>query len=79
MGHECPIVGRVKPAELLAALRRLAGKRGVAFAVRPGKGVHRKVRLGERQTVVPMHARDLGTGLLRAILKQLGLRPEDLE
>ncbi|MEX2236168.1 MAG: type II toxin-antitoxin system HicA family toxin [Dehalococcoidia bacterium] len=35
------------------------------------RGSHVKVRCGECQTVVPVHRGDLGTGLLRAIERDL--------
>ena len=65
-------------ADLLRRLRRLATKRGWAILVQEG-GSHTKDTLNGRQTTVPRHARDLGTGLFQAIRKQLGLAPEDLE
>ena len=68
----------MKPAGLLRGLRRLASKRGWEFTVQDGAN-HSKVTLNGRQTVVPRHPKDLGTGLFRAILKQLGLSAEDLE
>lgn len=69
---------RVKPADLLRRLRRLAAKRGWTLAVHEG-GRHTKVTLNGRQTAIPRHPKDLGTGLFHAILKQLGLTPSDLE
>jgi predicted RNA binding protein YcfA (HicA-like mRNA interferase family) len=67
----------MKPADLIRRLRRLATKRGWSIEVKEG-GSHTKVALG-CQTTVPRHAKDLGTGLLQAIHKQLGLSPKDLE
>ena len=66
------------PDEFLRRLRRFARRRGVELVEEPGEGSHRKVRLGARRTVVPMHKRDIPTGTWRAILKQLGLTPDDL-
>jgi hypothetical protein len=37
------------------------------------------VRLRGRRAQIPRHAVDLKPGLLHAILKQLGITPEDLE
>ena len=68
----------MKAAELIRRLRRLATKRGWNIEVREG-GSHTRVTLNGRQTTVPRHAKDLGTGLFQAIRKQLGLSPEDLE
>jgi predicted RNA binding protein YcfA (HicA-like mRNA interferase family) len=42
-------------------------------------GNHTKVALNGQRTVVPRHPDDLKPGTFRAILKQLGLTPTDLE
>ena len=41
---------------------------------KPGKGSHFKVFLNGYQSILPMHNKELGTGLVNAIKKQLGLR-----
>ncbi len=38
------------------------------------KGSHVKVSLNRRNSVLPMHTKELGTGLVEAIKKQLGLK-----
>ncbi|MBP0492889.1 type II toxin-antitoxin system HicA family toxin [Pararoseomonas indoligenes] len=68
----------MKPADLLRRLNRLATKRGWSIEVKEG-GRHTKLTLNGRSTTVPRHAVDLKTGLHRAILKQLGITPADLE
>jgi mRNA interferase HicA len=68
----------MKPAELLRRLRRLAARRGLDFEIAQGKN-HTKVAVAGRRTVVGRHSADLKTGTLHGILKQLGLRPEDIE
>jgi mRNA interferase HicA len=42
----------------------------------PGHGGHLIVRRGDKQSVLPMHGgqKQLGTGLMNAIKKQLGLK-----
>jgi len=50
----------------------------LAIEVREGRS-HTRITLNGRQTTVPRHAKDLGTGLFQAIRKQLGLSSEDLE
>lgn len=42
----------------------------------PGKGGHLIVRLGGKMSVLPMHGKqkELGTGLVNAIKKDLGLQ-----
>ncbi len=47
--------------------KRWLTKQGATFV--PGKGSHLKVT----QSVLPMHNKELGTGLVAAIKKQLGL------
>jgi len=68
----------MKPAELLRRLHRLAARRDLEFEVSQGRN-HTKVTVGARRSVVGRHATDLKTGTLQGILKQLGLRPEDIE
>jgi mRNA interferase HicA len=68
----------MKPAELLRHLRRLAVRRGLDFAISEGKN-HTKVMLAGRRSVVGRHPTDLKTGTLHGILRQLGLKPEEIE
>lgn len=56
--------------------RRFLESKGATLA--PGKGGHLKVYLNGNRSVLPMHSGDLKTGLMRAILKQLGIDPEEL-
>jgi len=57
-----------------AQFKRQLAKLGCTFE--PGKGGHLIVRLNGRQSVLPMHgsSKELGTGLVNAIKKQLGLK-----
>jgi mRNA interferase HicA len=64
----------VTSSELLRRLRRF----GAEIDRGRGKGGHVMVRLGGRFAMVPTGSGDLPTGTLRAILRQLGLRPQDL-
>jgi mRNA interferase HicA len=52
--------------------KRWLTERGAKFT--PGKGSHLKVELNGRFSVLPMHHKDLGQGLVAAIKKQLGLK-----
>jgi mRNA interferase HicA len=55
--------------------KRFLASKGCTFA--QGKGSHLIVRLGDKRSVLPMHgSRELGKGLWKAILKQLGLEDE---
>jgi mRNA interferase HicA len=47
-------------------------KQGVKFE--NAKGSHVKLHLNGRQSVLPMHAKELKTGTVEAIKKQLGLK-----
>lgn len=47
-------------------------KQGVTFE--SGKGSHMKLHLHGRQSVLPMHAKELKTGTVEGIKKQLGLK-----
>ncbi len=69
---------QMKPPELLRRLRSLAAKRGLDFVISQGKN-HTKVTLGGRRSIVGRHPADLKIGTLRGILRQLGLRAEDIE
>ncbi|WP_414649354.1 type II toxin-antitoxin system HicA family toxin [Edaphobacter sp.] len=51
---------------------RWLADQGATF--KPGIGSHLKVTLHGKQSVLPMHNKELGTGLVAAIKKQLGLK-----
>jgi mRNA interferase HicA len=68
-------------AEFLRKVRKYARARGLAYGLdtSQGKGSHAMLYLGGRRTVVPLHAgREIGKGLLHAMLKDLGLTIRDL-
>jgi len=52
--------------------KRWLAEQGADF--KPGKGSHLKVSLNGRNSVLPMHNKELGSGLVNAIKKQLGLK-----
>ena len=54
--------------------KRWLAKQGCTFE--PGRGGHLTVRCGDKVTDLPMHGKnkELGTGLVNAIKKQLGLK-----
>jgi predicted RNA binding protein YcfA (HicA-like mRNA interferase family) len=60
--------------ELLRKLRRL----GATIDPKRGKGGHVMAQLGRRFAMIPTRSGEIPNGTLRAILRQLGLRPEDL-
>jgi len=53
--------------------KRWLKKQGCTFE--PGRGGHLTVRYGKQRSTLPMHGKgqELGTGLVNAIKKQLGL------
>jgi mRNA interferase HicA len=59
-----------------AELKRLLAKHGCTFEAHRGGSGHLTVRLGSRTSQLPMHGkgRELGTGLVNKILKDLDLR-----
>jgi mRNA interferase HicA len=52
--------------------KRWLEKQGVIFM--PGKGSHLHLELNGRKSILPMHSKDLGKGLVATIKKQLGLK-----
>jgi predicted RNA binding protein YcfA (HicA-like mRNA interferase family) len=61
----------MKRAELLKRLAKAAKASGVEMEVVEG-GSHTKVRMGDRQTVVPRHS-EINELTARAILRQMGV------
>jgi mRNA interferase HicA len=57
-----------------AQFKRWLSSHGCTFEA--GKGGHLIVRRGDRMSVLPMHgsAKELGTGLVNAIKRDLGLK-----
>ena len=66
--------------EFVRRVRRLGRKRGVPmrFETRPGKGNHGRLYFGERFATVKDRRKEIGAGLMAAMLRQLGLDREDL-
>lgn len=67
-------------AEFIRRVRCLGKARGVPvrFDSRPGKGSHGRLYYGDRFTTVKDRRKQIGRGLLAAMLKQLGIDSEDL-
>ena len=66
--------------EFVRRIRQLGRKRGVAvrFEARPGKGSHGRLYYGDRFATVKDRRKEVGSGLLAAMLRQLGLNRQDL-
>lgn len=59
-----------------AELKRWLAKQGCSFETHKGGSGHLTVILGDKTAQMPMHGqgKELGKGLVNAILKQLGLK-----
>ncbi len=57
-------------------LKRWLAKQGASFETHKGGSGHVTVRLGDKTSQLPMHgsSKELGTGLVNKIKKDLGLR-----
>lgn len=57
-------------------LNKSLAAQGCTFEPKRGGSGHVVVRLGDRKSEIPMHGgrKELGTGLVNAIKKQLGLK-----
>lgn len=66
--------------ELIKRLKQLAKARQVEmrYESKRGKGSHITLYFGDRYTIIPDLKRELKTGTLNAILKQLGIDKQDL-
>jgi mRNA interferase HicA len=62
-------------------IRKVGRSRGVSvsFDRSHGKGSHGRLYYGHRFTTLKDRKKEIGPGLLKAILDQLGLTKEDLE
>ena len=52
--------------------KRWLAEQGATF--KPAKGSHLKVYMNGRQSILPMHGKEMKTGTVEAIKKQLGLK-----
>lgn len=57
-------------------LKKLLKKHGATFETHKGGSGHLTVRLNDKKTQLPMHGshKELGTGLVNKILKDLGIK-----
>jgi len=53
----------------------VADKQGVTFGAQ--KGSHLRLFFNGRQSILPIHCKELGKGLVEAIKKQLGLKDQE--
>jgi predicted RNA binding protein YcfA (HicA-like mRNA interferase family) len=71
----------VTGSEFERKIRALGRERGVvvAFDAGHGKGSHGRLYFGGRFTTLKDRKKEIGPGLLKAMLAQLGLTKQDLE
>jgi mRNA interferase HicA len=64
------------PRECAQELKKWLAAQGCTFETKKGGSGHIVVRRGDRKSELPIHGgrKELGTGLVNAIKKQLGLK-----
>jgi mRNA interferase HicA len=62
-------------------IRKIGRKRGVpvSFDAGHGNGSHGRLYYGSRFTTLKDRKKEIGPGLLKAMIEQLGLKKKDLE
>jgi mRNA interferase HicA len=67
--------------ELLRRLKKVAREKSLILGVvrERGKGSHGTLYLGDRFTVIKDRKKEIGPGLLRKMLNDLGLEKSDIE
>jgi mRNA interferase HicA len=65
--------------EFLKRMKRYAKQKNldVRFEKHRGKGAHGILYLGDKKTTLKDRKKEIGVGLLNAMLSQLGVPPED--
>jgi predicted RNA binding protein YcfA (HicA-like mRNA interferase family) len=81
IGHFCPICCLTNVDDFIKAIRKLGKAEGVEVRLekRHGKGSHATLYYGDKKTTVKDRKKEVGPGLLNAMLKQLGLTKKDIE
>ena len=71
----------MKGSEFVKKLRRLAKNSGTVFRHdrQPGKGSHGRLYYGTSFTTIKDPKKEIGTGLLIKMLRDLGLTKDDLK
>ncbi len=67
-------------AQFIRAIRKLGRLRGVEvyFAATEGPGSHGTLYYGDRKTTVKDRKKEIGKGLLRKMLRDLGLKRDEI-
>ncbi len=81
IGRFCPIYYLMNVDDFIKAIRKLGKAEGVEVRLekRYGKGSHATLYYGDKKTTVKDRKKEVGPGLLNAMLKQLGLTKKDIE
>jgi len=69
----------VTGVQLLRTFRHFARARKIELRIENGRGDHVRVWLGARRSELPGRRQEIRTGTLHAILKQLGVRADELK
>lgn len=71
----------MKGRDFLKKLKALGRRKGftVAYDARRGKGSHGQILYGNKGTTIKDLRKELGVGLIRAMLKQLDIDPSEFE
>jgi predicted RNA binding protein YcfA (HicA-like mRNA interferase family) len=71
----------MKGPEFMRRIRRRGKRTGilVRFESRHGKGSHGRLYYGPRMTTLKDRNKEIGPGLLRKMLRDLGLTQEDID
>lgn len=74
-----PYVMVMNGNEFIAKIKRYAKSRGLTMSLetRKGKGSHGRLFLGQKFTTIKDRKKEIGPGLLRAMLRQLDINPND--
>lgn len=78
--HLCTKLSVMRGSELLKQLRKLGRNRGIPVTLerRPGKGSHGRLYFGDRFTTLKDPKKEIGPGLLRKMLRDLDVDPDEL-
>ena len=79
--HKCTKLETSERNAFIRRIKRLGRVRGVPVRreTRYGKGRHGRLYYGERFTTVKDRKKEIGKGLLMAMLRQLGIAPDELD
>jgi predicted RNA binding protein YcfA (HicA-like mRNA interferase family) len=79
--HLCATMSSMPGADFIRCIRKIANRRSAAvhFDARHGKGSHARLYYGDRFTTVKNRKHEIGPGLLRKMLADLGLSIADIE